>query len=187
MKGKHRWRYVGGAVALVVAALFFFTRSLPWQAITVRSEEAVFQGRAERLRDFFHPEELKAFGISEDDAIRAIDEVVAPEMDVFKVDRRSREFWDSDDQLVMKVSVYHVGSSESKGVMFGVMETDKGYRVLLSNLVAVARQRIIQSSQEEDRSDVQVKLSTMLGELTKRGISGYWHIDSNEIELWPEG
>ena len=87
----------------------------------------------------------------------------------------------------MKVSVYHVGSSESKGVMFGVMETDKGYRVLLSNLVAVARQRIIQSSQEEDRSDVQVKLSTMLGELTKRGISGYWHIDSNEIELWPEG
>jgi hypothetical protein len=158
---------------------------MPYQSLAIRSEEALFEARGERLRGYFHKEELQALGITEDVAIKAINEVLSPALASYKPDRNSRQFSEVQAQYYLFFQVSK-GASKSQRAAVAVTITDKGPRVLISDLIGTEIGIIISGVGKENESAWKEILTKQAKQLKELGIRGYWHLDSNRIDEWPE-
>jgi hypothetical protein len=172
-------------VGVLAAILFLMLRPVSWQSLAIRSEEAIFEAKGERLRGHFHPEELRALGISEDLAVKAINEVVAPSLEGIEPDRSSRKFSEVGNKYGMSFVVSQ-GAAEPFTAHTWITVTEKGYRVQLGDVIAASRRIIKNSVGKDNDSTWQRKLMEQSKQLRAIGIKGNWEISSNEVEPWTE-
>jgi hypothetical protein len=177
---------------LVIAAtlatatwLYFLLRPMSWQHLAIKSEVALFEGDAERLRGYFHPEELRALGITEDVAVRAVNEILSPGLDGLSPDRDSRTFSEVDAQYLMSFQFAPSGGSPEKAYI-EVTVTEKGPRVLLGLLIGTSWNMVVAREGKGNEAVWRQKLADQQKRLAELGIEGFWHIDTNQIDKWPE-
>lgn len=172
-------------VGVLAVVMFLLLRPLSWQSLAMRTEEAIFDARGERLRGHFHPEELRALGISEELAVRAINEVVAPSLDALEPDRANRQFSEVGNQYLMSFTVSG-GAREPFTAAVPVTVTEKGYRVLLSDVIGASRVIIKASFGDDNGPAWQQRLTDQSKQLRLIGVRGFWNIDTNAIEEWAD-
>ena len=179
-------KIIVGAVcaSLVGAAAYFVLRPVSWQSVADRSVAALFDRRADTLAPFLMMEELKALGIDEETATKALDSVVAPALSDFTFHPESAQYWEGERQRTLGFDVTREDGMPVT-VVLRVIDTGSGYKIVLSELFLTAIVLLREDAIANGTEDWRTRADVLLNGLRQLGIRGSWSIELSQVEDWP--
>lgn len=174
---------VATAVIVSVVGWRYFSPA-DYAAVSWAAAEATLGSSNDRVSKFMHPEEMKAFGMTEEKAKVIINEVLRPRMTSFEIIGLKGK------PIIQDSRISTIYRAKCQNGVFDsgteVVETSNGPKTFLS-LVALQALRGIQKSGELGNDNSwREKWNSMADDLTAKGLSGYYDLQSGKIYSWPK-